>query len=313
MSGGGFLGCKIIRHYKGLEWPAAAILRVCLPFAVEIRPKVSGPKLSVPKDGDCFGFVSSDRGVSSGGLPRPRRIATVALRADDVITTAGYRVGPGEIEECLMKHPAVALAAAVGIPDPVRTEAGEAAGAGTTSARAGLYAYSLITRATQEGRRGAGLPRSSARAGFRPPRDERGAPAAGAARGAGMAQCRLRRRSRRRAELANPRSVAPHALAVARRGDEAEIAEPTGRLFNEIGLLLRAKADYAEAEPLMRRALAIDEKSYSPDHPEVANRLQQSRASAQGHEPPRRGGAALSPLACDRREDLRPGSNIWPI
>ncbi len=44
-------------------------------------------------------------------------------RADDVITSAGYRIGPGEIEECLMKHPAVALAAAIGIPDPVRTEA----------------------------------------------------------------------------------------------------------------------------------------------------------------------------------------------
>jgi acetyl-CoA synthetase len=44
-------------------------------------------------------------------------------RADDVITSAGYRIGPGEIEECLMKHPAVALAAAVGVPDPVRTEA----------------------------------------------------------------------------------------------------------------------------------------------------------------------------------------------
>jgi len=43
-------------------------------------------------------------------------------RADDVITTAGYRVGPGEIEDCLMKHPAIALAAAVGVPDPVRTE-----------------------------------------------------------------------------------------------------------------------------------------------------------------------------------------------
>jgi acetyl-CoA synthetase len=43
-------------------------------------------------------------------------------RSDDVITTAGYRVGPGEVEECLMQHPAVALAAAVGNPDPVRTE-----------------------------------------------------------------------------------------------------------------------------------------------------------------------------------------------
>jgi acetyl-CoA synthetase len=43
-------------------------------------------------------------------------------RDDDVITSAGYRIGPGEIEDCLIKHPAVALAAAVGKPDPVRTE-----------------------------------------------------------------------------------------------------------------------------------------------------------------------------------------------
>jgi acetyl-CoA synthetase len=40
-------------------------------------------------------------------------------RDDDVITSGGYRIGPGEIEECLMKHPAVAM---VGVPDPVRTE-----------------------------------------------------------------------------------------------------------------------------------------------------------------------------------------------
>ena len=43
-------------------------------------------------------------------------------RGDDIITSSGYRIGPGEIEECLMRHPAVAMAAAVGIPDPVRTE-----------------------------------------------------------------------------------------------------------------------------------------------------------------------------------------------
>jgi acetyl-CoA synthetase len=43
-------------------------------------------------------------------------------RDDDVITSAGYRIGPGEIEDCLIKHPAVAMAAAVGIPDPLRTE-----------------------------------------------------------------------------------------------------------------------------------------------------------------------------------------------
>jgi len=43
-------------------------------------------------------------------------------RDDDVITSGGYRIGPGEIEDCLIKHPAVALAAAVGVPDALRTE-----------------------------------------------------------------------------------------------------------------------------------------------------------------------------------------------
>jgi len=43
-------------------------------------------------------------------------------RDDDVITSAGYRIGPGEIEDCLTKHDAVSLAAAIGVPDPVRTE-----------------------------------------------------------------------------------------------------------------------------------------------------------------------------------------------
>ncbi|HZL39083.1 MAG TPA: acyl-CoA synthetase [Pseudolabrys sp.] len=43
-------------------------------------------------------------------------------RDDDVITSAGFRIGPGEIEDCLIRHPAVALAAAVGKPDVLRTE-----------------------------------------------------------------------------------------------------------------------------------------------------------------------------------------------
>jgi acetyl-CoA synthetase len=44
-------------------------------------------------------------------------------REDDVITSAGYRIGPSEIEHTLLKHPAVAFAAVVGVPDPIRTEA----------------------------------------------------------------------------------------------------------------------------------------------------------------------------------------------
>jgi acetyl-CoA synthetase len=43
-------------------------------------------------------------------------------RDDDVITSSGYRIGPGEIEDCLLGHPAVRLAAVVGKPDPLRTE-----------------------------------------------------------------------------------------------------------------------------------------------------------------------------------------------
>ena len=41
-------------------------------------------------------------------------------RADDVFKAAGYRIGPGEIENCLVKHPAVANAAVVPKPDKAR-------------------------------------------------------------------------------------------------------------------------------------------------------------------------------------------------
>jgi acetyl-CoA synthetase len=43
-------------------------------------------------------------------------------RADDIITSAGYRIGPFEIESALMEHPAIAEVAVVGKPDPERTE-----------------------------------------------------------------------------------------------------------------------------------------------------------------------------------------------
>src|SRR5215472_4201166 len=43
-------------------------------------------------------------------------------RKDDLISSGGYRIGPSEIEDCLQGHPAVALAAAIGAPDPVRGE-----------------------------------------------------------------------------------------------------------------------------------------------------------------------------------------------
>ena len=54
-----------------------------------------------------------------------------------MISSAGFRVGPGEIEDCILKHPAVALTAVIGVADSVRGEvpkafvvlkAGQAAG-----------------------------------------------------------------------------------------------------------------------------------------------------------------------------------------
>ncbi|PWK59578.1 AMP-binding protein [Roseicyclus mahoneyensis] len=47
---------------------------------------------------------------------------TFHARDDDVITSAGYRIGPVEIEQALATHPDVVMAAVVGEPDPVRTE-----------------------------------------------------------------------------------------------------------------------------------------------------------------------------------------------
>src|SRR5205085_260327 len=41
-------------------------------------------------------------------------------RSDDGIKSAGYRIGPAEIESCLVKHPAVANAAVIGKPDETR-------------------------------------------------------------------------------------------------------------------------------------------------------------------------------------------------
>ncbi len=47
------------------------------------------------------------------------RIRFIA-RDDDVISSGGYRIGPAEIEDCLLTHPAVQLAGVVGKPDPIR-------------------------------------------------------------------------------------------------------------------------------------------------------------------------------------------------
>ncbi len=65
-----------------------------------------------------------DGWLRTGDLATQRSDGQVVFHArdDDVITSAGYRVGPVEIEQALTRHPDVTLAAVVGEPDPVRTE-----------------------------------------------------------------------------------------------------------------------------------------------------------------------------------------------
>ncbi|WP_299932691.1 AMP-binding protein [uncultured Pelagimonas sp.] len=61
-------------------------------------------------------MVMGDRGVFQDGYLR------FVGRDDDVISSAGYRIGPAEIEDCLLTHPGVATVGVVGKPDPLRTE-----------------------------------------------------------------------------------------------------------------------------------------------------------------------------------------------
>ena len=46
----------------------------------------------------------------------------LAGRSDDTIKVSGRRIGPAEIESVLMSHPGVVLAAAIGVPEPVKGE-----------------------------------------------------------------------------------------------------------------------------------------------------------------------------------------------
>ncbi|NHQ72914.1 AMP-binding protein [Roseovarius gahaiensis] len=61
-------------------------------------------------------MLTGDRGLWEDGFLR------FVGREDDVITSAGYRIGPAEIEDCLLRHYAVATVGVVGKPDALRTE-----------------------------------------------------------------------------------------------------------------------------------------------------------------------------------------------
>ncbi len=65
-------------------------------------------------------------------------------------------------------------------------------------------------------------------------------------------------------------ALRPHATRIVSLADETGAAGPVGRLMNQLAVYLNTRGLYREAEPLMRRALAIDEASFGNEHPDVA-------------------------------------------
>jgi tetratricopeptide (TPR) repeat protein len=65
----------------------------------------------------------------------------------------------------------------------------------------------------------------------------------------------------------------PHFLQVTASADQAGLSGEITPSIHRLALFLYSKALYSEAEPLMRRALALDEACFGPDHPNVANQL----------------------------------------
>ncbi|MFM7057757.1 MAG: tetratricopeptide repeat protein [Planctomycetota bacterium] len=62
----------------------------------------------------------------------------------------------------------------------------------------------------------------------------------------------------------------PHVVSAVREGHRRSIATPTARLMRQPGRLLEARAQFPEAEPLLRTALVLSEQHGGPNHPEVA-------------------------------------------
>jgi tetratricopeptide (TPR) repeat protein len=65
-------------------------------------------------------------------------------------------------------------------------------------------------------------------------------------------------------------TLRPHVASIVRDAQRLNIFEPTTALMNALAVYLDAQALWSEAEPLLRRALIIDEATFGPDHPATA-------------------------------------------
>jgi len=103
---------------QGTPLPAGALGQIAIraPDPVMFLGYWNKPEATAEKFSGGF-LLTGDQGcMDEDGFIR------FVARDDDVITSAGYRIGPGPIEDCLIAHPAVQMAAVVGQPDAGRTE-----------------------------------------------------------------------------------------------------------------------------------------------------------------------------------------------
>ncbi|MDD9721298.1 AMP-binding protein [Sulfitobacter sp. PR48] len=135
--------CNMVASSCGVDYPARA---GCIGKAVPGHEVAVIDDAGQPVEGEGEGDVAVRRGSASmmlGYWNRPEATAEkfrgdwlvtgdrgrwegdflrFVGREDDVITSAGYRIGPAEIEDCLLTHPGVATCGVVGKPDALRTE-----------------------------------------------------------------------------------------------------------------------------------------------------------------------------------------------
>ncbi|KAB1263044.1 Acyl-coenzyme A synthetase ACSM4; mitochondrial [Camelus dromedarius] len=101
----------ICANQKGQEIKPGSMGKGVLPYDVQDNPE----KTAATIRGNFY--VTGDRGVMDND-----GYFWFVGRADDVIISSGYRIGPFEVESALIEHPAVVESAVVSSPDPIRGE-----------------------------------------------------------------------------------------------------------------------------------------------------------------------------------------------
>ncbi|XP_032086456.1 acyl-coenzyme A synthetase ACSM5, mitochondrial-like isoform X2 [Thamnophis elegans] len=99
----------------GKEGDVAIRIKPKRPFCFFLKYTDNPEKTAATERGDFY--ITGDRAVKD-----EEGYFWFVGRADDIINSSGYRIGPFEVESALMEHPAVAESAVVSSPDPIRGE-----------------------------------------------------------------------------------------------------------------------------------------------------------------------------------------------